>query len=227
MGKLAAPKSEFDQKRFGPMVPETSIALMEKTSAALMAAYGVPGALLCRWCGGRAGHSASPSLFLDAVLPLARSIEAELSLKLEDAVRYRLRRSRVQRLVSTQPRSQELDGAWVLQRRDLDDVGHRRTEALITVTVTVTLGELAQAVRITASGEPVTSDYQTILQRQLAAATATVEAYAPNAPDDVANEAVVLLVGHLLDSPIAHRAPSNSFINSGARSLLSRWHEVG
>ena len=93
--------------------------------------------------------------------------------------------------------------------------------------VTLTVEELAQATRITAAGEAIPADFLTILTRQLASATAAVQQYAPAAPDDVANEAVVLFVGYALESPLtsrAGRAPSNAFINSGARALLAPWH---
>ena len=100
-------------------------------------------------------------------------------------------------------------------------IGERRP----VMAVTLTLEELAQA--ITAAGEAIPEDYLTILTRQLATATSAVQQYAPAAPDDVANEAVVLIVGYALESPLttrAPRAPSNAFINSGARALLAPFH---
>lgn len=87
--------------------------------------------------------------------------------------------------------------------------------------VTLTVPQLAQAVRVQVSGtEPVGEPYLTILARGLATATAEVEAYAENAPTDVQNEAVALYVGYILDRP-----SERAFALSGAQSILSRWHE--
>ena len=56
--------------------------------------------------------------------------------------------------------------------------------------VTLTLGELANQVRIstTASTSDVPDEYNTILSTNLAAATALVESRAPAAPDEVAKQ---------------------------------------
>ena len=62
------------------------------------------------------------------------------------------------------------------------------------------------------------------LTRYLAAATAIVENYAPNAPEGVQNTAASLIIGYLYDAPISDSTRfSNALANSGAQAMLSRW----
>ena len=89
--------------------------------------------------------------------------------------------------------------------------------------VTLTVNDLSLALRITTHLETPALPYSDILDRQLAAASAIVESYAPAAPDENLNEAVIMLVGHLLQQPPHSRAPENAFILSGARALLGPW----
>ena len=65
--------------------------------------------------------------------------------------------------------------------------------------------------------------YNSLLTRKLAVAKQVVERYAEDAPADVQNEAVILLIGHDLEAPLS-RTNANAFILSGARALLSGWH---
>ena len=93
--------------------------------------------------------------------------------------------------------------------------------------VTLSLGELAVAVRITTrTSEPVPEPYAGILTRQLAVATAHVERRAPDAPSDVQNEAVIRIVGWLVDQPASgNRSVMSAWNYSGASGLLSPWVE--
>ena len=95
--------------------------------------------------------------------------------------------------------------------------------------VTLTLGELANQVRIsvTASTSDVPAEYNTILAANLAAATAMVEARAPAAPDDSQNKAVVQIVGYWLESPPAapQRFGYNAWLHSGAAQILGPFIE--
>ena len=59
-----------------------------------------------------------------------------------------------------------------------------------------------------------------ILHRQLVAARYEAQGYAPTAPEEVLDEAVIRNVGYLYDRPDA----SNPFVLSGAKAMLARWH---
>ena len=95
------------------------------------------------------------------------------------------------------------------------------------MTVTLTLGQLANQVRVstTASNSDVPPYYATILAPNLAAATEMVEKRAPDAPDDAQNKAVVQIVGYWMEAPPAapRRFGYNVWQNSGAAQLLAPW----
>ena len=93
--------------------------------------------------------------------------------------------------------------------------------------VTITANHLAVAVRVIADANTVLMEpWATTLAQDLASAKAIVELYAPDAPDDVLNEAVTLIVGYKIEAPHYTRMPQNAFINSGAKAELSPWHVV-
>ena len=98
--------------------------------------------------------------------------------------------------------------------------------------LTITVAQLSEAVRLTVSGSPA-PPFLAILTRQLAVAENIIEVYAtddcPRA--EVKNEAAIRLVGYLLEAPPVNPSrnvstPESSFRNSGALSLLSRWHDL-
>ena len=91
--------------------------------------------------------------------------------------------------------------------------------------LTITVAQLAEAVRLTVAGSPA-PPFLAILTRQLAVAEARIEGYAVDAPDEVKNEAAIRFVGYLLEAPTAARTPQNAFVNSGAQALLSDWHDL-
>ena len=97
------------------------------------------------------------------------------------------------------------------------------------MSVTITLGQLANQVRVsvTASESDVPMYYRTILTPNLAAATALVEARAPDAPDAAHNKAVVQIVGYWLDAPPAapQRFGYNAWLHSGAAQILGPFIE--
>ena len=90
--------------------------------------------------------------------------------------------------------------------------------------LTITVAQLSQAVGLTVAGSP-GPPHLAIVTRQLAVAEARIEMYAADAPDDVKNEAAIRFVGYLLDAPPAPRTPVNAFTHSGAKEMLSPWHE--
>ena len=86
--------------------------------------------------------------------------------------------------------------------------------------VTITAVELRAALRLGDTPEETTE-----ATRLLATATELVTNHAPDAPDAVANEAVVRLAGYLFDQPFSPSTEryANAFRNSGAASLLVRY----
>ena len=95
--------------------------------------------------------------------------------------------------------------------------------------VTITIGQLANQTRVSVTGNEsdVPQYYRSILTPNLAAATALVEARAPDAPDDAQNRAVVQIVGYWLESPPApaQRFGANAWLHSGAGQILAPFIE--
>lgn len=95
--------------------------------------------------------------------------------------------------------------------------------------VTITLGHLANQVSlsVTISTTDIPIYYVAGLTADLAAATALVEARAPNAPDASSNKAVVQIVAYWLNAPDAapQRFGYNAWQNSGAAQILAPFIE--
>ena len=92
--------------------------------------------------------------------------------------------------------------------------------------VTLTLTQLGAAMRLLIAGQTtLPPEYSDEVQRLLDTAKAIVEKRAPDAPDTVQNEAVVLMVAYIFDSPPATRGTSyaNAYEYSGAAALVSHW----
>ena len=83
-GITAAPKEDWVQKRFGAMVPEPNIILRDKTSEAILEAYGIPPAMFTG--DGNSLREGRRILFYDTILPTSALIAEELSRKLETPV---------------------------------------------------------------------------------------------------------------------------------------------
>ena len=92
--------------------------------------------------------------------------------------------------------------------------------------ITITSAQLAAALRVGDSAEETAE-----ITRLLGYATAAVTKHAVNAPEEIANEAVVRLAGYLFDSPTAARGATfaNALTNSGAAAALLpyRVHRAG
>ena len=85
-GTQASPKKDWEQTRFGPMVPATSIDLREKTALWILDALGVPATL--HTSQGGAQREAYRHLFTATIVPLGALIAAELSEKLGRPIRF-------------------------------------------------------------------------------------------------------------------------------------------
>ena len=88
--------------------------------------------------------------------------------------------------------------------------------------VELTRQQLAVALRIVASEtDAIDAGIASVLDRALAAATTTVERYAPAAPVAIQDEAAVRLASVLYDRAGHEGRGGNPFVQSGAAFLLS------
>lgn len=89
--------------------------------------------------------------------------------------------------------------------------------------VTLTRAQLAVELRLaTSETDTIAAGIAAVLDRALAAATALVTEYAPDAPDALHNEAVVRVAARLYDESGSEARGGNPFVQSGAAHLLSR-----
>ena len=84
----------------------------------------------------------------------------------------------------------------------------------------LTIGQLAAAIRLT-SGDPPPEPQLSILTRLLGAAEATIEAFAPLAPESVREEATVRMASFLYDQPATGRR--GSYQNASATPAHCRY----
>ena len=90
----------------------------------------------------------------------------------------------------------------------------------------VTTGELSIALRLTADGTGLSSAQTAILARLLGVGESHTALLIPTAPEAVQDECVIRLASYLYGQPIGRRdSYANSWVNSGAGSLASRWHQ--
>ena len=90
----------------------------------------------------------------------------------------------------------------------------------------VTVGQLAVELRIVTDPESDIPDGQeAIITRLLATAVRTIQDRASGAPQDLKDQAVIVLASYLYDRPSAAAGAgfSNAWLNSGAESILSRY----
>ena len=92
------------------------------------------------------------------------------------------------------------------------------------MTVTLTTSAFREALRLDFQSAAALTEE---LERLRGTATEHVERYAPDAPEDSQNEAVVRMAAYLFDQPPHTRAggSANAFRNSGAARLLLPWRE--
>ena len=83
-GTQAAPKADWQQKRFGPMTPESSIALWEAAMRAVIGSLGSPPSLFTS--EGGALRESYRHFFTGTIEPLGGLIAQELSEKLEQDI---------------------------------------------------------------------------------------------------------------------------------------------
>ena len=93
--------------------------------------------------------------------------------------------------------------------------------------VTLTVDQLAAALRLGDGTTALTGPLADIIARLLSTATALVLEYSPTADDAVANEAVIRLAGFLYDAdPAAARRFADPMGLSGARSILAPFRSI-
>ena len=89
--------------------------------------------------------------------------------------------------------------------------------------VTLTIGEVAVAIRAATATDSVPGPIQTVLGFIVPAATAVVLRHAPQAPDAVHNAALVRLAGWLFDADPTDSRIADAITVSGAANLLAQW----
>ena len=87
-GRSAAPQSDWKQQRLGPMPTEAMVALADASFARVLAASGCSPALFDD-SDGTSKREALRQWHLGVVVPMARQLETELTMKLETDVRLR------------------------------------------------------------------------------------------------------------------------------------------
>ena len=88
---------------------------------------------------------------------------------------------------------------------------------------TITVDQVAQAIRLRAGATNLPTDIRDILERLLEVAVEMVSDYAPAAPIVMQDEAVVLLCGYLYDVEPGAPPPGNPLRKSGAMGMLARY----
>ena len=87
-GRTAAPQRDWQAARLGPMPPESMATIRKDTFESVLAACGTPPSLFID-SDGTSQREAVRRWHLGTVLPLARLVEHELSVKLETPVRLK------------------------------------------------------------------------------------------------------------------------------------------
>ena len=87
-GKSAAPQKDWMASRLGPNAPEAMVELADSAFRRMLSACGVPPALFLG-DAGTAMRDATRNWMIQTVLPLARLVEHELSMRLESPVRLK------------------------------------------------------------------------------------------------------------------------------------------
>ena len=88
-GRSASPRSDWKQSRLGPMPPDSMVKIADVAFARMLAACGCPPALFESGADGTSQREALRRWHLGTVIPLARILEHELSLRLETQVRLK------------------------------------------------------------------------------------------------------------------------------------------
>ena len=95
------------------------------------------------------------------------------------------------------------------------------------MSVTISVIQLAAALRIGDGIAPLEEPQAGVLNRILASAIALIESYAPDAPESIQNESVIRVGGFLFDSPPGSSMRfANPLADSGAQGLLARFRIV-
>ena len=87
-GRQASPSSDYKPNRYGAQVPESSVSLRSEAAQALLAACGVPGALVDARADGTAQREAWRRYAMGPLAGLARCVEDEIARKLDVRARF-------------------------------------------------------------------------------------------------------------------------------------------
>ena len=86
-GRSGAPQRDWQPSRLGPKPPEALVALADQAYSRVLAACGAPPAMFTGDADGTSQRESLRRFHMLTVLPLARLLEAELSLKLDAPIR--------------------------------------------------------------------------------------------------------------------------------------------
>ena len=91
----------------------------------------------------------------------------------------------------------------------------------------ITVEDLAIALRLSPDGTGVEAGQLAVITRLLGVGQAHIDLLIPNAPDAIQDECIIRMATYIYDQPPAGRrdAYANSWINSGAGSLASRFKQ--
>ena len=90
--------------------------------------------------------------------------------------------------------------------------------------ITLNVNELYSAMRLGIETNTVGPDETKLIERLKAMADAKIKVYAPKAPQDMINQAAIMFITYVHDTE-RESSVKNPFVASGARSILSPWHE--
>ena len=88
-GRAAAPQKDWVGSRLGPSPPAALVEVAEQSFARMLSACGVPPAMFESGADGTAQREALRRWHMNTVMPLARVLEHELTMRLETAVKLK------------------------------------------------------------------------------------------------------------------------------------------
>ena len=88
-GRSAAPQSDWKQSRLGPAMPSAMVQLSDQVFSRMVSACGCPPAMFMGSADGTAQRESLRRFHLGTILPLAKVLERELSMRLETDVELR------------------------------------------------------------------------------------------------------------------------------------------
>ena len=219
-GQHAAPRRDYETTRLGANFARRAWAsLRGDVKADIFGAYGIPSSVHGTGGSARESYTVSSCPARFSRCPGSSCRNSRISWT-RLTLAFDFTEMRAADIASRARAYSQLVGAQM--DPDQSGASHRTGLAM---PVTITVDQLAVAVRVSADATvPVEEPDRSILARLLASSAARVELYAEGAPDDTLNSAVVKMALYNFDQPSVPRNPANAFTNSGAEALLAAFH---